>query len=66
MPAEFSGKIQVLAANLASIHWPTALLAVGTTALIGLWPARLSRYVPGARIGIPAGVVSNPDLTVDC
>ncbi|WP_414663328.1 SulP family inorganic anion transporter [Horticoccus sp. 23ND18S-11] len=58
MPAEFSGKIQVLAANLGAIHWPTALLAVGTTALIGLWPARLSRYVPGAMIGLVAATVA--------
>ena len=52
MPVDFVGKIQILAENLPAVHWPTIGLAVVSVALIGLWPARLSRYVPGAMAGL--------------
>ena len=52
MPVDFVGKIQVLAANIGTIHWPTLGLAFASVAIIGLWPARLARYVPGAMVGL--------------
>ncbi|MFA6287796.1 MAG: SulP family inorganic anion transporter [Opitutaceae bacterium] len=52
LPVDFVGKIRMLAANLDAVHWPTVGLAVVSVALIGLWPARLSRYVPGSMAGL--------------
>lgn len=54
LPVDFVGKIQTLAMHLDSMHWPTIGLAVASVALIGLWPARLSRHVPGAMAGLVA------------
>lgn len=58
LPVDFVGKIQMLAANLNAIHWPTVGLSVASVALIGLWPARLSRYVPGAMAGLILATVA--------
>ncbi len=52
MPAAFVGKLQVLFANLGAIHWPTVALGVISVAVIGLWPARLARFVPGSMVGL--------------
>lgn len=52
LPVDFVGKIKLLATHLDAVHWPTVGLAVASVALIGLWPARLSRYVPGAMAGL--------------
>jgi SulP family sulfate permease len=54
MPVDFAGKLYVLWDNLAGVHGPTVLLAVASVALIGFWPARWSRYVPGAMAGLIA------------
>jgi SulP family sulfate permease len=52
MPAAFIGKIQVLVAHLGVIHWPTVVLGVVSVTLMGLWPARLARFVPGSMVGL--------------
>lgn len=52
MPAAFVGKLQVLFTNLGTIHWPTVALGVIAVAVIGLWPAKLSRFVPGSMVGL--------------
>ncbi len=52
MPAAFVGKLQVLFANLGVIHWPTVVLGIVSVALIGLWPAKLARLVPGSMVGL--------------
>jgi SulP family sulfate permease len=52
MPAAFVGKLQVLFANLGTIHWPTVALGVIAVSVIGLWPAKLSRFVPGSMVGL--------------
>ena len=52
LPVDFVGKLQVLGGNLDGIHWATLALSIASVALIGLWPARLSRYVPGAMAGL--------------
>jgi SulP family sulfate permease len=57
MPVDFVGKINVLATHLGAIHWPTVGLSVASVALIGLWPKRLSRYVPGAMVGLICATV---------
>lgn len=57
LPVDFVGKLQTLASHLDSIHWPTVALAVASVALIGWWPARLSRFVPGAMVGLIVATV---------
>lgn len=52
MPVDFVGKLKVLTANLDAIHGPTVGLALVSLALIGFWPKRLSRYVPGGMAGL--------------
>ena len=52
MPVDFIGKLRLLAENLALLHWPTIGLSVASVALIGLWPGRLSRFLPGAMAGV--------------
>lgn len=58
LPVDFVGKIKLLALHLDAVHWPTAGLAVASVLLIGLWPARLSRHVPGAMVGLIAGTAA--------
>jgi SulP family sulfate permease len=57
MPVDFVGKIQTLTSHWDAIHWPTVALALASIAIIGLWPARLSRYVPGAMVGLVVATV---------
>jgi len=51
-------RLRQLATNLDAVHGPTALLGVACTALIGLWPARLARVVPGAMAGLVLAVLA--------
>ncbi len=52
MPVDFLGKMKLLAARWETVHGPTVALALGSLAVIGLWPKRLSRYVPGSMAGL--------------
>lgn len=52
MPITFAGKLETFALHLDAIHPPTVALAVGSLLLIAWWPARLSRFVPGAMAGL--------------
>jgi SulP family sulfate permease len=56
-PVEFTGKITMLATHLGSIHWPTVALGLASIAMIGLWPKRLSRFVPGSVVGLVCATV---------
>lgn len=57
LPVDFVGKLQVLGGNLDGIHWATVVLSIASVAVIGLWPARLSRYVPGGLVGLLVATV---------
>jgi sulfate permease, SulP family len=52
LPVDFVGKIKMLATHFEAIHGPTVVLAVASLAVIGLWPKKLSRYVPGSMVGL--------------
>ncbi len=52
MPVDFPGKVRVLATHLDAIHGPTVVLALVSLAVIGFWPKRLSRYLPGGMAGL--------------
>ncbi len=51
-PVDFTGKITMLVGHLGTIHWPTVTLGLASIALIGLWPTKLSRFVPGSVVGL--------------
>jgi sulfate permease, SulP family len=52
LPVDFVGKIKLLIAHLDSIHAPTVVLAVASLVVIGAWPKRLARFVPGSMVGL--------------
>src|SRR5882724_5041227 len=52
LPVDFVGKIEVLATHLGTIHEPTLGLSLASVALIGFWPARFARAVPGAMVAL--------------
>ncbi|MBI5770240.1 MAG: STAS domain-containing protein [Verrucomicrobia bacterium] len=57
-PVDFPGKLAMLATHLDGIHWPTVALGVASVAIMGLWPVRFSRYVPGSFVGLVCGTVA--------
>lgn len=52
LPVDFIGKLQMLADNVNAVHWPTVGLSVASVVLIGFWPSKFSRYIPGAMVGL--------------
>ncbi|MBL9190857.1 MAG: STAS domain-containing protein [Opitutaceae bacterium] len=60
MPIDFLGKVRVLFQHLGAVHSPTVVLALASVALIGLWPKRLSRFVPGAMVGLVVAMIAVP------
>jgi SulP family sulfate permease len=56
-PAEFLPKVAALFHALPTLHWPTALLAAGSIALLVFWPRRWSR-VPGSIVVVLLGTVA--------
>lgn len=58
LPVTFAGKLVVLATHLGGIHWPTVAFGLASLAIIGFWPARWSRYVPGSVAGLVTATVA--------
>jgi SulP family sulfate permease len=58
MPVDFTGKLQLLFSHLDGIHLPTCLVGLGSLAVMAAWPSRLSRYVPGAMVGLILATVA--------
>jgi SulP family sulfate permease len=58
MPVDFVGKVKVLAAHFGAVHGPTLVLSLASLALIGFWPTRLSRYVPGSMVALVCATVA--------
>jgi sulfate permease, SulP family len=57
MPVSLAGKLRVFFTHLDGIHWPTVVLAVLSLLVIGLWPKRLSHYLPGSIVGLVGATV---------
>ena len=58
MPVDFVGKLKVLGAQGSSLHGPTLALSVASLGVIGFWPTRLSRHVPGSMVALVCGTVA--------
>lgn len=58
LPVGFADKLKLLASHLDAIHWPTVGLAVGSLLVVGLWPKRFSRFVPGSMVGLVVASVA--------
>jgi SulP family sulfate permease len=52
VPVDFVGKMQMLGSHLGAFHWPTVGLSLASVGVIGFWPTRFSRIVPGAMAGL--------------
>src|SRR5882762_6999408 len=55
VPADFVEKMKVLGANLGTVQWPAAALALGSVSIILFWPKRLARRVPGSIVAVVLG-----------
>jgi SulP family sulfate permease len=55
VPAEFIGKIGILAKYIGTTDWPSTAVAVGSVLLIKFWPSRWGRYVPGTIVAVIVG-----------
>lgn len=55
LPADFAGKMKLLAAQAGTLQWPTVALALATLVVIAAWPKRLGRYIPGPMAGLIFG-----------
>ena len=58
LPVDFVGKIKLLVAHLDGVHGPTVTLAVASLGVIGLWPKKLSSYVPGSMAGLVLATIA--------
>jgi len=58
LPVDFVGKIKLLVAHLDGVHWPTVTLAVASLVVIGLWPKKLSSFVPGSMVGLALATIA--------
>lgn len=57
VPAEFIGKVLVLARHMDTIHWPSVGVALGSLLLIKFWPATWARRVPGTIAAVLLGTL---------
>jgi sulfate permease, SulP family len=69
MPSEFVDKMKVFAEQSHTFQWPTLALAVGSLAVILLWPKKWQRRVPGSIVAlvlatIAVGVFQMPVETI--
>lgn len=62
MPADFLGKLEVLAGPLGAVHPPTLALGAASLAVMAIWPSRWSRYVPGAMAGLVGATLLSAGL----
>ncbi|HLP75970.1 MAG TPA: SulP family inorganic anion transporter, partial [Candidatus Paceibacterota bacterium] len=58
LPVDFVGKVKVLVTSWNTIHPPTVILALTSLFIIGLWPKKLSRLVPGSMVGLLLATVA--------
>jgi sulfate permease, SulP family len=64
VPGEFIGRIQAIAANLASVSGPSAALGTATLALLILW-SRYVKRVPAYIVALFAGTIAAAALRLD-
>lgn len=57
LPVDFLGKLRLLATRWETIHPPTVILAVASLLVMGSWPKRLSRWIPGSMAGLVIATV---------
>ena len=51
VPSSFLPRMKVLAMSIATVDWPTTMVACATLAIILLWP-RVSRRIPGSIVAV--------------
>ena len=58
VPSEFFEKAGSLWSHLNTLHWPTALLAAASAALIFFWPKSWQRRLPGSIVALVLGTAA--------
>ncbi len=58
LPVDFLGKLRVLATHWETIHPPTVVVALVSLTVMGFWPKKLSRWVPGSMAGLVLATVA--------
>jgi sulfate permease, SulP family len=58
VPSEFIEKMKVLAVQSHTFQWPTLTLALGSLAIILLWPKKWQRRIPGSIVALILGTVA--------
>ncbi|MBL9174281.1 MAG: STAS domain-containing protein [Verrucomicrobiales bacterium] len=57
VPAEFLGKLSFFGRHLGEVHWPSAMLALGSVFLLKQWPPGWSRRLPPSLVAVVAGTL---------
>ncbi|MCC6233125.1 MAG: STAS domain-containing protein [Verrucomicrobiales bacterium] len=52
LPVEFVGKLRLLAGQWQTLHLPTLTVGVVSLAVMGWWPKRGARFLPGTMAGL--------------
>jgi SulP family sulfate permease len=52
VPSDFIGKMKAFGEHAGTFQWPTLLLAVVSLGIIGLWPGKWQRRVPGSVVAL--------------
>lgn len=58
IPADFIGKVHVLATHIGTIDWTSTAVAMGSLLVIKFWPAKLARRVPGTIVAVILGTIA--------
>lgn len=58
IPADFLGKVHVLARHFDTIDWTSTAVAAGALLLIKFWPAKWARRVPGTIVAVAVGTIA--------
>lgn len=58
LPVDFVGKVKLLAMHLDAIHGPTVALSLISLVVIGAWPKKLARYIPGSMVGLVLATIA--------
>ena len=57
VPAEFIGKVFVIAKHVNTIDWPSTGVALGSVLLIKFWPRKWGSRVPGTIVAVIVGTI---------
>lgn len=57
IPADFLGKVHVLAKHIDTLDWTSTAVAAGSLLLIKFWPGKWARRMPGTIVAVLVGTI---------